>query len=77
MTGATAQLKRKLKFGPQMSRQMRAEFLSTTIGAGPRRLSDGTLAKLTVELARLAASRDARVRRFVEVMAERYPGVCD
>lgn len=77
MTSATAELKRKLKYGPRMSRQMRSEFLTTATGGAPRRLSDGTRAKLRQELARLATSADPRVRRFIRTMAERYPGVCD
>jgi hypothetical protein len=58
-----------------MSRQMRVEFLSVAIKAGPRTLSPTTVAKLRVELARLAASPDLRVRRFVAAMRERYPGI--
>jgi hypothetical protein len=59
MTTGLAQLKHRLKRGPRMS----------------RRLSDGTIAKLKVELDRLAASNDARVRRFVQAMAERHPAI--
>jgi hypothetical protein len=79
MATATAQLKRKLKYGPRMGRELSSEYLShlTQSDAGPRQLSPHTIEKLRVELARLATSPDARVRRFVAAMAERYPGVCN
>jgi hypothetical protein len=60
-----------------MSREMRVEYLSVQVDVGPRRLTPGTIAKLRGELARLAGSPDARIRRFVAAMAERYPGVCN
>jgi hypothetical protein len=69
------ELKHKMKFAPKMGRELRAEYLLNEVGAGPRRLSDGTLAKLKLELVRLAASPDARVRRFVASMEQRYPGI--
>jgi hypothetical protein len=77
MPSATAQLKSRLKHGPRMSRQMRAEYLLVEVGSGPRTLTPATLAKIRGELARLSQSTDARVRQFVALMAERYPGVCD
>jgi transposase len=72
---ATARLKRRMKFAPKMSRELRAEYLLTAIDAGPRRLSDGTIQKLKAELVRLSSSTDPRVRKFVRAMEQRYPGV--
>lgn len=66
-----------MKFAPKMGRELRAEFLLTQIDAGTRRLSVRTIEKLRVELARLATSPDVRIRRFVQAMQRRYPGVCD
>jgi hypothetical protein len=77
MATATAQLKRRMKFAPKMGRELRAEYLLTQVKAGPRRLSPSTLGKLRIELAKLSQSTNPRVRRFVALMAERYPGVCD
>jgi hypothetical protein len=74
-TTTIARLKSRLKHGPRMSRQLRSEYLLVEVDAGPRRLTPATVAKLRVELARLAASPDVRVRRFVEAMASRYPGI--
>jgi hypothetical protein len=75
MASATAQLKRRMKFGPKMGRECRAEYLLTQVNAGPRRLTPATVAKLRVELARLAQSTNPRVRRFVGQMKKRYPEV--
>jgi hypothetical protein len=69
------ELKRKLKFAPKMGREMRAEYLLVEVKAGPRTLTPATVAKLRAELTRLAASPDARVRKFVKAMASRYPEV--
>lgn len=77
MAKPITQLKRRMKFAPKMGRELSAEYLLTQIDAGPRRLSLRTIEKLRVELDRLATSVDPKVRRFVEAMAERYPGVCD
>jgi hypothetical protein len=76
MPSDVQELKRKLKYGPKMGRELRAEFLSVQVNAPPRRLTPATVAKLKAELARLATSNDPRVRRFLASMAERYPGVC-
>jgi hypothetical protein len=75
MSTATARLKSRLKHGPRMGRQMRAEFLLTEIGAPPRRLSPATLAKIRLELVRLSQSNKPEVRRFVTLMRGRYPEV--
>jgi hypothetical protein len=66
-------LKRKLKRGPRMSRELRAEFLSSQINGPPRRLRPATLEKLRAEVKRLALSTNPRVQEFVGMMAERYP----
>ncbi len=75
MTSATAELKRRMKFGPRMGRELRAEFLSVQTGAAPRTLSPATLAKIRTELERLALSTNPRVRQFVAAMRDRYPGI--
>ena len=77
MASATAQLKRRMKFGPKMGRECRAEYLLTQVNAGPRRLTPATVGKLRIELAKLSQSTNPRVRRFVVTMQKRYPGVCD
>jgi hypothetical protein len=70
-----AHLKRRMKFGPKMSREMGAAFLSVQINGTPRRLSAGTLQKLKAELERIAQSTKPAVRRFVLQMFARYPEI--
>jgi len=70
---AIAHLKRRMKFGPRMTRQMRAEFLLTEVNGPPRRLSPATLEKIRAEVGRLALSTNPRVQEFVSAMATRYP----
>jgi hypothetical protein len=69
------ELKRKLKRGPRMSRELGSEYLLTAIGAGPRRLRPATLEKIRAEVTRLSLSTNPRVQRFVAAMAARYPEI--
>jgi hypothetical protein len=39
MPSDVKEIKRKLKYGPRMSRQLRAEYLLTEVGVGPRTLT--------------------------------------
>jgi hypothetical protein len=73
MSTEIAHLKRRMKFAPRMSRQMRAEFLLAKIGGPRRQLSPTTLEKIKAEVSRLALSTNPRVQEFVSVMAVRYP----
>jgi hypothetical protein len=73
MATEIAQLKRRMKFGPKMGRELRAEFLLTQVKGPPRRLSPATLEKIRAEVERLALSTNPRVQEFVSVMAARYP----
>lgn len=65
MANKIAHLKYRMKHGPRMSRQMRAEFLSDQVNGTPRRLSAGTLQKLKAELPWITQSTGPSVRRFV------------
>jgi hypothetical protein len=73
MATEIAQLKRRMKFGPKMSRELRAEFLLTQVNGPPRRLRPATLEKIRAEVGRLALSTNPRVQEFVGMMAKRYP----
>jgi hypothetical protein len=69
-------LKRRLKYGPKFHhREMRALFSGFLVDAGPRTLTPGAQSKIRSELARLEASGNSRVQRFVREMYLRYPGV--
>jgi hypothetical protein len=72
MTGAN-ELKRRVKFGPRLSREGQAEYALTAAGVGPRTLSAQSLAKIRSEISRLSASPDPRIRKFVQTMCARYP----
>jgi len=41
----------------------------------PRRLSADTIAKLRAELNRLSKSSNPRVRKLIQAMREKYPGL--
>ena len=73
MTPAIPTLKAKLKHGPPMSREMRAEYLLTQVAAGPRRLSPAVLAKLKSEVVRLGNNGTRQGFKFAQKMFERYP----
>jgi hypothetical protein len=73
MTTAIAQLKRKLKYGPKMGRELRAEYLLTEVNAPPRRLSPKTLAKLKTEIVRIGNNGTRQGFKFAEKIFERYP----
>jgi hypothetical protein len=73
MATAIARLKSRLKHGPRMSRQMRAEFLSVQTGAAPRRLSPAVLGKLKGEIVRIGQDGGRKGFRFAQKMFERYP----
>jgi hypothetical protein len=67
-------LKATLKFGPAMSREMRAEFLLAQTGSAPRVLRPETLQKIKAEVARSsAADRPAQVRAFARKMYADHP----
>lgn len=68
-------LKRRLKYGPKMGREMRTEYLRFLVDAGPRQLSPGSAVKLRSELARLEKSGSRAVQKFTASMRARYPGV--
>lgn len=72
MPTANSQLKRRMKFAPKMGRELRAEFLSVQVNAGPRTLSPRTLEKIRTELERLSMSSNPAVTRFVGQMRSRY-----
>lgn len=69
----TRGLKRRMKFAPRMSRECRAEFLLTQIGASPRKLSPAVLAKLKKEVVRIGRDGGRQGFKFAEKMFERYP----
>jgi hypothetical protein len=69
------ELKRTVKYGPALTRQARAEFLLCQTGGQVRQLKPETLAKLKVEIGRLAQSTNPRARRFAQQMSQRYPGL--
>jgi hypothetical protein len=69
----TAQLKSRLKRGPKLSRQMRAEFALCQIGGAPRRLSPAVLAKLKAEIVRIGCNGTRQGFKFAQKMFERYP----
>jgi hypothetical protein len=71
----TARLKSKLKHGPKMSRQMRAEFAACQVDAPPRRLRPEVANKIRTELARLEQSANPGARRFCAAMRDRYPEI--
>ncbi len=65
-------LKRKMKFGPRLSRQMRAEYLGVQINAPRRELKPEILSKIRRKLERLAHSESPAVMRFIRQMKARY-----
>jgi hypothetical protein len=70
---STACLKSRLKRGPRMSRELRAEFALTLIDAPPRKLRPEVVEKIKKEIERLAQSAHPAVVRFAQTMLERYP----
>jgi hypothetical protein len=68
-------LKASLKHGPSLSREGRAEFLLCQTDSQVRQLKPETLAKLRVEVARLARSANPKARQFAQQMKIRYPGL--
>jgi hypothetical protein len=69
------ELKRTVKYGPALTRETRAEFLLCQTGSQVRQLKPETLAKLRVEVARLARSTNPKARKFAQQMKIRYPGL--
>lgn len=64
-----------LKFGLKFeSREVRTEFALAQAGLPGRKLPDHLLQKVKAELERLSQKdRPAHVRRFAELMRQRYP----
>jgi hypothetical protein len=69
----TARLKSRLKRGPKLSRQLRAEFALCQIDAPPRRLSPAVLAKIKTEVVRIGTNGTRQGFKFAEAMFKRYP----
>ena len=67
-----ARVKSRLKRGPRMTRQMRADYALAQISARPRQLAPKVAAKLKTELMRLAGSGNPRTAKLVETMFSRY-----
>ena len=66
-------LKSRLKHGPRLGRELRAEYLLAQSDAPARALSPAVLAKIKGELERLEQSASPAVRAFVRQMRTRYP----
>ena len=65
-------LKRSVKFGPAMSRQMRTEFTLCQVDAPPRRLRPEIAAKIRAEIDRLSISGAPAVQAFIRRMTAHY-----
>jgi Mg-chelatase subunit ChlI len=70
---ANQQLKRTLKFGPALSRELRADYTLAQADLPARRLRPEVISKIKNELARLDLYGDAKARDFVQRMRRDHP----
>jgi hypothetical protein len=73
MATPISRLKRTLKFGPKLSRQMGCEFTLDAAALPPRKLRPELLAKLRPEIDMLAKVERPGVQAFIGKMGARHP----